>query len=37
MPTWITRLWEDLSPWGKYGVSFVIAVVILAVIAMVIS
>lgn len=37
MSTWIARLWEDLSLWGKYGVSFVIAVVILAVIAMVIA
>lgn len=37
MPTWLSRLWEDLSPWGKYGVSFVIAVVILALIALVLT
>jgi hypothetical protein len=31
------RIWEDLSPWARVGIAFVIAVVIIAVIGAIAS
>ncbi len=31
------RLWEDLSPWSKVGITFVVALAILALVGAVVS